>query len=71
MRVVRCSKRMPSLASSAPTARVTAGGDMPKRRAAAAKLCSSPTATNTCMAKNRSTDYSYLWNSALSIALIV
>src|SRR6188768_147000 len=62
---------MPSLCSRAPTARVTAGGESAKRRAAALKLCSSPTATNTVRVEKRSTDYSYCWNNDLSNLAIV
>ncbi len=53
-RVVRVSSFTRKRSSRSATARVTAGGDSARRRAAAAKLRSSATATNTFMTWKRS-----------------
>jgi hypothetical protein len=62
---VRLNSFTPNRFSSAAIARVTAGGDMPKRRDPAAKLSVSATATNTVIKCNRSIDCSALRKSEL------
>ena len=53
--VVRLISLAPSRVSKVATARVTAGGDMPSRRAAVAKPPLSATVANTSIVRRRST----------------